>query len=151
MLIQYAVFSSLVLYDLNGNIPIFPFDPATGRAGNLEYHYHPTVRVRELPGSLGFVISSYNDSDGRRLCCFETDQEDLSRNPDLLLDAVRMGLSSFGGRTLNHLEALDIAQKLQPEREEILLNPHPDMEMPVTKKYGPILLDQSRILTRSVS
>lgn len=124
MNLVYGVFSPLVLPLPGNGFPLYPFDPATGKVEGRGYHYHPAIQVVKFPG-LGFVVTSCSDGDPRHLCAFSATTSVLASYPDLLLDSIRMGLAAFGGRSLNFREALDLAQKLQPAREEVVVDPDP--------------------------
>jgi hypothetical protein len=154
MTIQYCCFTSLVLHDVHGNCPIFPFDPMTGNSGNCAYHYHPSITIKELDGELGFQISHYQDNDSRRIATLEcTDNDLLTEWPNLLVDAVEQGFAAWGGRTMSDADALALAQYLQPAREESFGVPDPDNPgevITVNKDYGAISLDGS-VLTRTVT
>ena len=153
MPIQYACFTSLVLHDVHGNCPIFPFDPSTGQVGYVGYHYSPSLTIKEIPDELGYAISHYEDQDSRRICCFEVSSQTATEKPDLLTDAVSQGLAAFGGKTLTPTEARDLARELQPARSFQWTEIDPDTGEEVTKEktYGTINLDQDDMLEITVT
>ena len=154
MQVQYASFVSLVLHDVHGNSPIFPFDPSTGNNGNHGYHYHPDVTLKELEGELGFCVSHYQDNDSRRICCLQCSDETHTSKPNLLSDAVTQGFAAWGGKVLTPSEALSLAQELQPNRVEEWDEPdseNPESTTHYTKTIGAISLDMDDYLTRTVN
>lgn len=148
---QYASFISLVLHDVHGGCPIFPFDPSTGNNGNHAYHYHPTVTVLEQAGLLGYAIMHYQDNDSRRVCCLQCEDAVLVDFPSLLTDAVTQGLAAWGGKVLTANEALTLVQYLQPTREETFeqLDEQGQPET-ITRTYGAVSLSNG-LLTRTVT
>ena len=150
--IKYASFVSLVLHDVHGNCPVFPFDPSTGTVGNIGYHYSPSLAIKQLPDELGYVVSHYEDMDSRRICCFEVSDETHSECPDLLSDAITQGLAAFGGRVLEPIEARDLARHLQPARtvHYTEIDPETGEEVEKTKEYGVVEVDDEDVLTRTV-
>ena len=153
MAVQYANYVSLVLHDVHGNCPVFPFDPSTGRKGNVDYHYHPSVTAFEM-NNLGFVVSHYQDEDSRRICCLTCDDAKLIESPNLLIDAVEQGMAAWGGRVMTPAEALALAKTLEPARVVEWEEPNPeDPEHPIQKSrtYGEITLDVNDHLTREIT
>jgi len=117
MHIQYAKFVSLVLHDVHHNFPIFPFD-SDNKIGNIPYHYFPSVSIQQLGGCLGYAVMHYEDQDSRRVCCVSCSDEVYSSFPDILTDAVEMGMAAWGGKTMTPAQALTLVQHLSPERDE---------------------------------
>jgi hypothetical protein len=151
---QYLSFISLVLHDVHGGCPIFPFDPSSGLSGNHAYHYHPAVSILQLPNDLGYALSHYQDNDSRRISCLQCDDSVLSDSPDLLTDAVTQGFAAWGGRLLTSAQALTLARILQPTYSVTLFEfdpQNPETQILKTKTYGTVSLDNDDILTRTVT
>lgn len=153
MRLQYAKFASLVLPGINASIPIFPFDMHHGSHGdtNVGYHFWPAVELLQI-ADCGFQVSHYADMDSRRLCLFAVGDGQLSITPDILTDAVDMGLAAWGGKRITEQEALALAKALQPTRsvESKHIDPKTREEVTQTTTYGAFELVNG-MLTRTVT
>ena len=121
MKIQYAKFTTLVLpFYAMGRIPIYPFDTSNGVSNddlhNVFYHYHPAV-APVLFNNIGYAVSHYADNDSRFVCCLSCSDDVYGMSPDILIDAIEMGMAAWGGKVMTPEEALRMARYLQPGRK----------------------------------
>lgn len=153
MKIQYAKFASLVLpFYAMGRIPIYPFDINNGisvgdEQCNVFYHYHPAVMPVQFQ-NIGFSVVHYADNDSRILCCLSCDDEVYGMAPDILTDAVEMGMAAWGGKVMTADEALRLARYLQPSRQYQQMRRVGLEEQTVRITIPEITLDVDGILTR---
>ena len=129
MQLQYAKFTSLILPFFGlGRIPSYPFDVNNGvsqdELHNVFYHFYPAVTVQQFT-NIGYAISHYADDDSRWVCCMTCSDDVLGQSPDILTDAVEMGMSAWGGKCMIPEDALRLARYLQPARQytQVRMNP----------------------------
>lgn len=153
---QYAKFVTLTLpfYGF-GRIPIYPFDTSNGISSEeyhgVFYHYHPAV-TPVLFNNIGYAVSHYADNDSRFVCCLSCTDDVYGQSPDILVDAVEMGMSPFGAKLLTPEEALRLARYLNPSRQYAQKN-FDIMAQTITKliTIHEITLNIDGILTREAT
>lgn len=155
MKLQYAKFASLVLpfYGM-GRIPSYPFDVSNGvstdELHNIFYHYHPTISIVQFP-NIGYAIPHFADNDSRWVCCLSCDDVTYGETPDLLTDAVEMGMAAWGGKLMIPEDALRLSRYLQPSRQFVVNRLIGDTEHQVRLTIPAITLDANGVLTRGAT
>ena len=153
MKIQYAFFISLFLPQLY-DAPILPNSDLVKT--HLKYHYSPDVEIVKFK-NLGDCISPMNDDHSYNIMAFSCSDELYSKNPNVLIDCVNMGLSAWGGKCVSPDEALEYAQQFQPEHVGIIINkksgvfPLGEPNLLQKVKYGQVYLGENQVLMREVT
>jgi hypothetical protein len=150
---QFAKFVTLILpfYGL-GRMPIYPFDTSNGTSNtdlhSVFYHYHPAIQPVMIP-TIGYAISHYADNDSRFVCCLSCNDDVYGESPEILIDAVEMGMAAWGGKCMTVEEALRLAKYLQPARQFVQERPSPTGNTQVRVTIPSMSLTAEGILTRA--